>query len=404
MKNVFRVARLMGLAGALSGAWFSNNVVAAANLFVSDTDESGNGVINEFNTAAGPSSGVAVISGLPSPSGEPEGLAFNSSGDLFAAENTSPVGAWPPTGCICKFTPNGAGGWVQSTFASGLALPCGLAFNSSGDLFVADSNAQSIYEITPGGTRSTFATFGGDDAPVGLAFNSSGDLFATDFGYSYASGWVGYIMKFTPGGAGSTFASGLIEPDCLAFDASGNLFVGDSGVQGSGSAIDKFTPGGVETTIAGGGYETGLAFDGSGNLFVCDYYNAVISKLTPSGGGWVRSTFASYDNGDPVNSPFGLAFQPPGPGDVNGDGRVDINDLTIVLANYGRSGCVWSQGCMDGDPTGTIDVNDLTIVLSNYGHTYGSPAAVAVVPEPASLGLLSAAIACAALWVCRRRN
>ena len=130
--------------------WFSNNVVVAANLFVNDTDKSSNGVINDFNTLTG--ANTVVASGLPSPSGEPEGLAFNSSGDLFAAENTSPVGTWPPTGSIHKFTPNGAGGWVQSTFASGLALPCGLAFNSSGDLFVADSYAQTIYEFTPGGT------------------------------------------------------------------------------------------------------------------------------------------------------------------------------------------------------------------------------------------------------------
>ena len=57
-------------------------------------------------------------------------------------------------------------------------------------------------------------------------------------------------------------------------------------------------------------------------------------------------------------------------GDANRDGTVDINDLTIVLTNYGKSGEVWSQGCMDGDPTGTVDINDLTIVLTNYGTTY----------------------------------
>ena len=55
------------------------------------------------------------------------------------------------------------------------------------------------------------------------------------------------------------------------------------------------------------------------------------------------------------------------PGDANGDGKVDINDLTIVLANFGKTGCVWSQGCMDGDPIGTVDINDLTIVLTNFG-------------------------------------
>jgi hypothetical protein len=74
------------------------------------------------------------------------------------------------------------------------------------------------------------------------------------------------------------------------------------------------------------------------------------------------------------------------PGDVNGDGAVDINDLTIVLANFGQTGCTWSQGCVDGDPTGTVDVNDLTIVLSSFGTTYS--AGLAAVPEPSALVLV----------------
>ena len=76
------------------------------------------------------------------------------------------------------------------------------------------------------------------------------------------------------------------------------------------------------------------------------------------------------------------------PGDANGDGQVDVNDLTIVLSNFGQTGCAWSQGCMDGDPTGTVDVNDLTIVLSNFGKTYS--AGIAAVPEPAQRACLRA--------------
>ena len=54
-------------------------------------------------------------------------------------------------------------------------------------------------------------------------------------------------------------------------------------------------------------------------------------------------------------------------GDANGDGKVDINDLTIVLANYNQTGMTWSQGEFTG--SGTVDINDLTIVLANYGQT-----------------------------------
>jgi hypothetical protein len=79
------------------------------------------------------------------------------------------------------------------------------------------------------------------------------------------------------------------------------------------------------------------------------------------------------------------------PGDANGDGQVDINDLTIVLANYGRTGMTWTQGEFTGD--GTVDINDLTIVLANYGDTAGSLAAgnLSAVPEPAAAVLLAAA-------------
>ena len=62
-----------------------------------------------------------------------------------------------------------------------------------------------------------------------------------------------------------------------------------------------------------------------------------------------------------------------------------------MLANYGQSGLAWSQGAMDGDPTGTIDINDLTIVLGNYGATYSAGAGMAAVPEPCALALLAPA-------------
>ena len=89
------------------------------------------------------------------------------------------------------------------------------------------------------------------------------------------------------------------------------------------------------------------------------------------------------------------------PGDANNDGTVDINDLTIVLNNYGRTGMTWSQGEFTGG--GTVDINDLTIVLANYNTSLGSSAAgLSAVPEPASLALL--AIAAFSLLLCRRRR
>ncbi len=92
------------------------------------------------------------------------------------------------------------------------------------------------------------------------------------------------------------------------------------------------------------------------------------------------------------------------PVDAYGDGRVDINDLTIVLANFGRStGMGWSTGDFTGG--GTVDLNDLTIVLANFGTTYGS-AGLAAVPEPSSFLLfgLAAVSLAACVYACGTRG
>jgi hypothetical protein len=82
---------------------------------------------------------------------------------------------------------------------------------------------------------------------------------------------------------------------------------------------------------------------------------------------------------------------------------VDINDLTIVLTNFGQKGVTWAQGSMDGDPTGTVDVNDLTIVLSNFGTTYTAASAIKAVPEPGAGTLLLVSAACLFAFARRRR-
>lgn len=67
----------------------------------------------------------------------------------------------------------------------------------------------------------------------------------------------GLVTEFTPNGTQSAFASGLHAPNGLAFDGTGDLFVGqsedDNGSGGSGTgAILKFTPGGARNIFASG--------------------------------------------------------------------------------------------------------------------------------------------------------
>jgi DNA-binding beta-propeller fold protein YncE len=214
------------------------------------------------------------------------GLAFDSAGNLFEADSIS--------GNIYEFTPGGA----RSTFASGAGHPYGLgglAFNSAGNLFLADEWDGNIYKFTPGGSRSTFAS--GLNGPFGLAFNSTGNLFVSDE-------WGGEVYQFTPGGSRSTFASGLRYPTGLAFDSAGNLFLSQGSTtypNGSGT-ITKFTTNGGSVIFASGNLGNlpyGLAFDSAGNLYLA---SASIQKFTPDG---TRTIFAGG-----MDSPQFLAFQP----------------------------------------------------------------------------------------------
>ena len=231
---------------------------SAQNLFLSDGYS---GIAHNLGNIykIGPN-GVpsAFASGLKGPLG----LAFDSTGNLFVAGFD---------GAILKFTPN----HVRTTFALGLNQPEGLAFDSADNLFVTDGG--NIYKFSAQGAGTTFASGLGQGA--GLAFDSADNLFVADQ-------LNGKVYEFTPGGVQTTFASELSSPFDLAFDNAGNLFVTD---WGSGGHIYKFTAAGARSTFAELGAPEGLAFDDAGNLFVVDEDTGNIFMFTPAG---VRSTFA----------------------------------------------------------------------------------------------------------------
>ena len=168
-----------------------------------------------------------------------QGLAIDASGNIFvmAGDDTSPVAA----STIYEFTPDG----VQSTFGTVPGQGFALAFDTAGNLFAADVVDRTIYEFAPDGTRSVFVGADGfppDEGPIGLAFDRFGNLFVS-------TGVA--VLKFTPDGEGTPFATDLDNARGLAFDRGGNLFVAEIIQTGPGDVL-KFTLDGVGTVFASG--------------------------------------------------------------------------------------------------------------------------------------------------------
>lgn len=226
---------------------------------------------------------------------------------------------------VYEYTPDGA----QSTFASALGGPVALTFSSAGDLYVGSVDGGGITKIAPGGAKTPFAS----QAATSLAFDSTGNLFVSD----YAGG---NIYEYTPGGIQSTFVSGLQAPYGIAFDSVGNLFVANS----YGETVIRITPGGVQSTFATGLSTEGLAFDSAGNLFAADFGSGNIYEFTPDG---IRTTFASG-----LIHPFGLAFNNAGDLFVsdNGDGSIDSGKIYEFTTS--GDGSLFASGLGYGIPSG----------------------------------------------------
>jgi sugar lactone lactonase YvrE len=242
----------------------------------------------------------------------PRGLAFDSSGNLFAAVNRH----GPPTpqyqGRILKFPPLGH----QSVLGNvALSIVEGLIADSGGNVFAMADSASStigdisnIYKFAPDGTRVLIGSVPGA-AGFGLALDSVGNLFAADSGSDTADPT---IYKFAPDGTRtvfvgpSAFADGT-GPVGLALDSTGNLFVSTEGDPGNDTILE-FTPDGTESTFATGlTNPRGLAFDSFGNLFVAENNPAPdgdVLQFAPGGG--PPTVFASG-----IDLPEFLTFGPP---------------------------------------------------------------------------------------------
>jgi len=287
-------------------------VDASGNVYVADVTNNRIRKISsagKVTTLAGSgTSGNANGTGVAAQFNFPYDVAIDASGNVYVTDYMNDrIRKITPAGVVTTFA-GGSEGFADGTGAAAqFNGPIGIALDASGNLFVADYWNNRIRKITSAGVVTTFAgsTEGSDDGtgtaakfnlPCGIAVDASGNMYVADRGNNRirkitSSGVVTTLAGSTKGFAdGTGTAAKFDSPAGIAVDASGNVYVGDE----FNHRIRKITSTGVVSTFVGNGTvgftdgagatvqfqnPFGVTLDASGNLYVGDTYNHSIRKI-----------------------------------------------------------------------------------------------------------------------------
>jgi uncharacterized protein (TIGR03437 family) len=270
----------------------------------------GNGI--NFTSGDG---GLAVNAGLT----QPTAIAVDSSGSVYIGDYDGHIRKVTQDGIIHTIAGNGTSGFGGDNGPATAAMlydPSGLAVDTAGNIFIADTLNNRIRKITPDGIIRTIAGNGkagslGDNGPATsaqlnyptrIALDPAGNLYVVEvLGQRVRKVDVhGIITTFAGGGLdqreGIPATNAPIVPLAVAADSGGNVYIIDNLTAG----IRKVNAQGLINTIAGGSGVAGFSGDGgpasaavfhfffhpalsvdpSGNIFVADDYNQRIREIT----------------------------------------------------------------------------------------------------------------------------
>jgi uncharacterized protein (TIGR03437 family) len=256
--------------------------------------------------------------------------AVFAGGNLYIADQVNEVIRYVTgaTGIITTIAGDNTAGYTKDGVAantSELSSPCGVWVDGSGNLYIADTVNNLIRMVTAAkGIISTVAGTPGASGylgdglgalsasltkPSSVVFDSSGNMYIADSGNNVIRkvNTAGVISTYagdfnTPGytgdgGPATKVGVGLNNPVAVALDAAGNLYIADS----ENSVIRKVTAtSGFITTIAGNGtpgfsgdggravlaklsHPKGVAVDAAGNVYISDTFNSRIRVVAPNG-------------------------------------------------------------------------------------------------------------------------
>lgn len=326
----------------------------------------------------------------------PGGTALDAAGNLYVADTDShTIRQVTPAGVASTLAglPGVSGSADGTNGGARFNQPLGVAVDSAGAVYVADTGNHTIRKLTLSGANWIVTTLAGQagvsgsangtgtnalfNSPQGIAVDSLGNVSVADtLNHTIrkiTSAAVVSTLAGSPGSYGSAdgTASGaqFYQPQGLAVDSARNIYVADTG----NHTIRKVTAGGVSSTLAGlaGVYGSAdgsgtnaqfyqpaaVAVDGLNNVYVADSFNSTLRLLTPLG---VVSTLAgaagNYGSADGTNS--AARFRGPQGVAVRG-----TNNVTVYLADSGNgtirkiapAGGNWVVGAWAGSPSGASD-------------------------------------------------
>jgi sugar lactone lactonase YvrE len=299
--------------------------------------------------------------------GEVNGVTAGPHNGVYFSDSMNVVRMIDSTGVIHAVSGTGTAGFSGDNgpaSAAQLSSPQGLAIDAQGNLYIADENNNRVRKVAPNGTITTFAgngmnnnTGSGGPAtsaalgnPLGLVLRGNTLYISTFWNLIWALDLNTQVINIVAGDPSSVFNRGgfngdgntalttlFFQPEGIAFDAAGNLFVADQG----NNRVRKINLSQTVSTVAGGflgdggqakdaslntGFNVHIAFDAGGNLYVADTRNNRVRKINPSG---VITTFAGTGltgysgDGGPAAS---AAVSQPNSVTVDNQGNVFIAD------------------------------------------------------------------------------
>jgi len=296
--------------------------------------------------------GVTGVSGIDNSHLKfPDGVAVDSSGKVYVADTDNQrIQIFPAGGTIATSTIGVTG--VFGSANNKFSFPSGIAVDSSGKVYVADTGNHRVQIFPAGGTIATSTigvtgVFGSANnkfnSPSGIAVDSSGNIYVADTGnhrIQIFNSTRNYQATIGTGVAGSG-NNQFNFPNGVAVDSSGNIYVADTGNKRvqifDATRTYQAT---IGTGVAGSGNDqfsspSSVAVDSSGNIYVSDSFNFRVQTFSGLGTSGTANTLGhSGDNPPPsrIKPSFGGVGNMVFPDGLTLGGKVyDLNNFKVNI-------------------------------------------------------------------------